>query len=175
MAADPTLTTDRLVMAPHGLADFAELMAMWSEPQVTRFLGGHPASEEDSWARLLRYAGSWALLGYGFWAIRRRNDGVYLGSAGYLDGRRSGVAGIGGDPEIGWSLAIAAQGEGYAGEAVAAALGWGRGRFRRAVAMIHADNAASIKVAAHAGFNKFAHARYKDEPMGLWEYHFARD
>jgi RimJ/RimL family protein N-acetyltransferase len=175
MPVDPTLHTDRLVLAPHGLADFDDLSVLWADPQVTRFLGGHPASEEESWARLMRYAGSWALLGYGFWAIRRRSDGQYLGNAGYLDGRRSGVGSFGGDPEIGWSLAIAAQGQGYAGEAVAAALRWGRGRFRRAVAMIHADNAASTKVAARAGFNKFAHARYKDEPMGLWEHRFPRD
>jgi RimJ/RimL family protein N-acetyltransferase len=172
MDADPTLKTDRLMLVPHGLGDFDAMMAMWTDPAVTRFLGGHPASEEDSRARLLRYAGSWALLGYGFWAIRRRGDGQYLGSAGYLDGRRTGVGSFGGDPEIGWSLAIAAQGQGYALEAVTAALGWGRGRFSRTVAMIHTDNAASVKVAARCGFGKFAHARYKDEPMGLWEHCF---
>ena len=172
MTAEATLTTDRLTLAPHGLADFVDLVAIWADPAVVRFLGGHPASEEETWARLQRYAGSWALLGYGFWAIRRRSDGQFLGSAGFLEARRTGVASFGGDPEIGWNLNTAAQGQGYAGEAVAAALGWGRGRFGRVVAMIHVDNMASAKLAARCGFGRFADARYKDEPMGLWEYRY---
>lgn len=173
-----TLTTDRLTMTPHGLADFPELVRLWSDPQVVRFLGGAPHAEEDIWARLLRYAGSWALLGFGFWAVRTTVDGAYIGDVGFLEGRRSGVHGFDGDPEIGWSLHVAAQGKGYASEAVKGALQWGaahfEGRFNRAVAMIHPDNAASVAVAARCNFRHFAVARYKDAPTGLWEHRFLR-
>ena len=76
MAAALTITTDRLVMTPHAIADFAEMAAMWADPQVVRFLGGAPHSEEDCWARLLRYAGNWTLLGFGSWAVRLRDGGA---------------------------------------------------------------------------------------------------
>jgi RimJ/RimL family protein N-acetyltransferase len=178
MTNDAIITTDRLIMAPHSLADFPDLVRLWSDPQVVRFLGGTPHSDEDIWARLLRYAGSWALLGFGFWAVRARDNGAYLGDVGYLEGRRGGVDGFHGDPEIGWSLHVAAQGQGYASEAVRGALDWGAdefdGRFNRTVAMINPDNAASVAVAARCGFRHFSVARYKDAPTGLWEYRFPR-
>lgn len=167
---DRVILTERLVMAPHERDDFGDMAAMWADPAVVRFLGGAVASNEDSWARLLRYVGSWALLGYGFWAVRRRDDGVFLGDVGFLDGRRTGVDGFDGDPEIGWSLNVAAHGKGYASEAVVAALGWGATRFGRCVAMIDPENAASTALARRCEFQRFAEGRYKDAPTGLWEY-----
>ena len=174
IAGDRTLTTDRLVMTPHQRGDFAKLAALWANPQVVRFIGGQPSSEEESWARLLRYAGCWAVMGFGFWAVRDRESGAYLGDVGYLEGRRAGLDGFGGDPEIGWCLDPAFHGKGFASEAVRAALGWGAAHLapqhRRVVAMIHPDNAASVTVAARCNFRHYAVARYKDEPAGLWEY-----
>lgn len=170
MVDNRIITTARLVMAPHGRADFADVAAMWSDERVVRFLGGVAFSEEESWARLLRYAGSWSLLGYGFWAVRRRDNGAFVGDVGFLEGRRTGVEGFHGDPEIGWTLKICEHGQGFATEATRAALDWGSGRFRRTVAMINPDNAASVAVAARNGFRHFSWARYKDAPIGLWEH-----
>jgi len=174
MTNDRTLATDRLVMTPHARGDFADLAALWADQRVVRFIGGQPSSEEESWARLLRYAGCWALMGFGFWAVRDRASGIFLGDVGFLEERRAGLDGFGGDPEIGWCLTPAAQGQGFAAEAVRAALVWGAAHFgtqhRRTVAMIHPDNAASVTVAARCGFRHYAVARYKDEPTGLWEY-----
>jgi RimJ/RimL family protein N-acetyltransferase len=157
-------------MAPHGLSDFPEQAAMWADPDVVRYIGGVPSSPEDAWARLLRVAGTWSLLGFGMWAVRERASGAYLGDIGYLEARRTGVEGFNGDPEIGWTLVTAAHGKGFASEAVAAALGWGAGRFKRTVAMIHPENAASEAVAVRAGFSRFGDATYKDAPVGLWDY-----
>lgn len=173
MNADRRMTTARLTMAPHGIADFADFAAMWADPAVVRLLGGVPSNEEDSWARLLRYAGNWGLLDYGFWCVRRRDTGAYLGDVGYLDAKRTGVDGFDGDPEIGWSLVTAAHGQGFATEAVKAALGWGATRFGRAVAMINPLNAPSEAVARRCGFELFAESRYKDAPTRLWDYRFA--
>jgi RimJ/RimL family protein N-acetyltransferase len=170
MADDRTLTTERLTMSPHGLDDFAEFSAMWCEPQIVRYFGVGPFADEDNWQRLMRYAGNWALLGCGFWAVRRRDTGLYLGDVGFFDGHRTGVAGFDGSPEIGWSLAGAAQGQGFATEAVRAALGWGAGRFNRTVAMIHPDNSPSLAVATRCGFAPFALAEYRDAPVELWDY-----
>lgn len=159
-------------MTPHGIGDFAELMAMWADPAVVRLQGGIPSNEEESWARLLRYTGNWALLGYGFWCTRRRDSGAYIGDIGFLEARRTGVDGFDGDPEIGWSLTVAAQGHGFATEAVTSALRWGTGRFNRTVAMINPENTASEAVARRCGFRQFGVSRYKDAPTRLWDYHF---
>jgi RimJ/RimL family protein N-acetyltransferase len=164
------LTTDRLTMRPHVEADFADLKAMWADPDVVRLLGGVPNNEEESWARLLRYAGNWALRGHGFWCVRRRDTGAYIGDIGFLDAKRTGVDGFGDDPEIGWSLTTASHGQGFATEAVQAALAWGGTRFSRTVAMINPENTASEAVARRCGFVQFATGRYKDAPTGLWDY-----
>lgn len=173
MTGDRSITTTRLTMAPHSIADFDDLAAMWADPDVVRLLGGTPSNAEDSWARLLRYAGNWALLGYGFWCVRHSATGAYLGDVGYLEARRTGVEGFDGDPEIGWSLATAAHGQGFATEAVQAALGWGAGHFGRTVAMINPLNAPSEAVARRCGFEVFADSHYKDAPTRLWERRFA--
>jgi len=173
MTDDRSITTARLTMAPHAVSDFDDLAAMWADASVVRLLGGMPSNQEDSWARLMRYAGNWALLGYGFWCVRHRETGAYLGDVGYLEARRTGVEGFDGDPEIGWSLNTAAHGQGFATEAVQAALDWGAGRFDRAVAMINPLNAPSEAVAHRCGFEVFADSRYKDAPTRLWELRFA--
>jgi RimJ/RimL family protein N-acetyltransferase len=58
----PALDTDRLTLRGHGLADFADSLRLWSDPDVTRYIGGRPFTEEEVWSRLLRYAGHWSLL-----------------------------------------------------------------------------------------------------------------
>jgi RimJ/RimL family protein N-acetyltransferase len=64
------LETDRLIMRPHVRADFDDSFAMWSDPEVTRFIGGQPSTREETWSRLLRYVGHWTMLGFGYWAVR---------------------------------------------------------------------------------------------------------
>jgi hypothetical protein len=41
-----------------------------TNPDVTRHIGGKPYTEEESWARFLRYFGHWLLLGFGYWPLR---------------------------------------------------------------------------------------------------------
>ena len=48
---------------------------MWADPAVTRFIGGRVFNREEVWARLLRYAGHWQWMGYGFWAIEEKESG----------------------------------------------------------------------------------------------------
>ena len=68
----PVLRTDRLTMRPHRLEDFPDTAALWADPEVVRFIGGHPLSREESWARFLRYLGHWTALGFGYWTVRHR-------------------------------------------------------------------------------------------------------
>jgi RimJ/RimL family protein N-acetyltransferase len=140
------------------------------DPGVVRFLGGVPATREETWRKILASPGLWVLLGYGYWVAERREDGAYLGQIGFADFKREMTPSIEGIPEMGWILAPRAQGQGYATEAVHAALAWadetlGGGEI---VAIISHENSASIRVAEKAGFGVREDADYKGEPILLF-------
>lgn len=164
-----TLRTARLALAPHTLADFDDSAALWADPEVVRYIGGKPSTEAESWVRLMRCAGSWALLGLGYWVVREAASGRFVGEVGFGDFRRGVGAEFDEVPEAGWVLATWAHGQGYAGEAVAAALAWGDAWFKgpRTVCMIDPDNAASLRVAARAGYAEYARTDYRDSPIVL--------
>ena len=105
---------------------------MWADPVVTRHIGGRPFTREEVWARLLRYRGHWAHLGYGFWLIEDKASGEFLGETGFAEFQRAILPPIEGTPEIGWVLATRAHGLGYATEAVRAAVAWGDKHFQGA-------------------------------------------
>lgn len=69
----PTLRTERLVLRGHRREDLGDCAAMWADPEVTRYLGGRPFSEEEVWGRLLRYVGHWAIMGFGDSGARLRS------------------------------------------------------------------------------------------------------
>jgi RimJ/RimL family protein N-acetyltransferase len=162
------LTTERLTLRPHMLADFAESAALWGDSQVTRFIGGRPFTPEEVWSRLLRYAGHWALLEHGFWVVRERLSGAFVGEVGLQDARRDMAPPLNA-PEMGWVLSPTAQGKGYATEAVRAALAWGEGHFghARSVCIISPDNLASLRVADKTGFRHTGGRALHGEPVLL--------
>jgi RimJ/RimL family protein N-acetyltransferase len=166
----PVLETERLLLRPHRLADFDACCTMWGDPAVTRYIGGKPSTPEDVWGRLLRYAGHWSLMGYGYWAIEEKSFGRFIGEAGFADFKRDITPSLGNDPEIGWALAPVAHGKGYATEVVAALLEWGDANLasKRTVCLIHPDNSPSIYVAKKCGYKEFARTNYKGQPSILF-------
>jgi RimJ/RimL family protein N-acetyltransferase len=169
-AAAPTIETARLRLRGHRVADFADCAAMWGDAAVARHIGGRPSSAEESWARILRYAGLWPLLGYGYWAVAEKASGRFVGDVGFADFKRDMQPSFDGAPEIGWVLASWAHGQGFATEAVGAAVAWGDRHFGAAptVCMIDPDNAASIRVAEKCGYREYARATYKGQPAILF-------
>jgi len=165
----PTLATARLTLSAPELSDFEDSAAMWSEPMVTRFIGGRTATPEESWQRLLRARGLWALLGFGYWAVRETETGRYVGEVGFADFHRGIEPSIDGVPEMGWALAGWAQGQGFATEAIAAALSWGKDQWGDApvVCLIDPDNAPSLKLAHKMGFLEVARTTYREAPTIL--------
>jgi RimJ/RimL family protein N-acetyltransferase len=87
-SAVPVVETDRLRLRAHTSADYPVSAAMWADADVTRFIGGRPFTAEESWMRVLRCAGHWALNGYGFWVVEERATGKFLGEAGFMDFKR---------------------------------------------------------------------------------------
>jgi len=158
----PDIRTERLLLRRHRLDDFPAALAMWSDPNVTRYIGGTPSTEQQVWSRILTYAGHWALLDFGFWAVEEAHTGTFIGEAGFANFRRDIDAAMRDVPEIGWVLAPQAHGKGFATEAVRAIAAWGDERFgaARTVCLIHPDNAASIRVARKCGYHEFRRSRF---------------
>ncbi|HEX2076144.1 MAG TPA: GNAT family N-acetyltransferase [Longimicrobium sp.] len=169
--AVPSLETARLTLRGHTLEDFDESAAMWGDPLVTRHIGGRPSTAEEAWARVLRYPGLWALLGYGYWVVREKHSGRFVGEVGLADFRREVTPALDGAPEAGWVLAPWAHGRGYATEAVRAALSWADAHLAlpRTVCLIAPENAASLRVAEKCGFRELARGTYKGEATILCE------
>lgn len=164
----PLIETERLRLRAHGLADFDSMAAMWGDPDVVRFIGGKPATREEVWSRLHRYAGHWAILGFGYWAIEEKAGGRFVGEGGFADFRRELGANFDA-PEHGWSLARWAQGQGFAFEAMAATLVWAEPHFARRdfVCMIEPQNAPSLRLAAKLGYHEQLRTFYRGAEVSL--------
>ena len=166
----PIIETARLRLRSLQESDLDVQAAMLGDPEYMRFLGGHPLEREESWRKMLCGPGLWAMLGYGYWGIERREDGAYLGQVGFADFKRDVKPSVEGIPEMGWLLAPNAHGKGFASEAVAAALDWATTSLagREIVAIIDPANAPSIRVAEKAGFSERETASYRGEPILLF-------
>ncbi len=165
----PVIETERLLMRGHRLADLDASAAMWADPSVRRYTGVVPSTLLQSWARVRGYVGHWALLGFGYWVVEERATANFIGEAGFADFKR-GVEQINGVPEIGWALIPAAHGNGYATEAVRAAIAWGDHNLesKRTVCMIDPQNLASLRVADKCGYREFARTVYNGDPTILF-------
>lgn len=167
----PTITTARLTLRGHHLDDFADCVRLWSDPDVIRYIATRPFTEEEIWARLLRYVGHWSLMGFGYWMVRETTTDRFVGEVGFAEHRRELTPSIVGVPESGWVLTPSAHGQGFATEAVRAVVEWGDVHFgrTRTVCLIAPDNGPSLRVAEKAGYREFARASYKDNPTILLE------
>ncbi len=97
----PLIETTRLRLRSFGESDLDAQAAVLADPAVMRFLGAEPHTREESWRRMLSSAGLWPMLGYGYWLVERKADGVYLGQVGFADFKRDMAPSIEGLPEMG--------------------------------------------------------------------------
>jgi RimJ/RimL family protein N-acetyltransferase len=167
----PTLETERLRLRAHTRHDLDACFAIWGDPDVTRFIGGKPSTREESWARIVRCAGLWALMGYGFWAIEDKASGRVVGDIGIMESKRAIVPSFEGQPEVGWALAPSVHGMGYASEALSAVLGWADANLSAPslVCIIAPGNAPSLKLAVKFGFCEKVRTTYHNEPIVQFE------
>jgi RimJ/RimL family protein N-acetyltransferase len=170
-AFNTVLETERLVLRPPRLEDFDDIFAMWSDVEVTRLITGAPFTREEAWARLLRGVGHWVLQGFGHWIVREKQSGKFVGEVGFVQYRRGVTPTFDDAPEAGWMLARAAQRQGYASEAVRAALQWADARWPggRTVCIISPENARSLDLARKFAYVEQGRVSYKGEPTVLLE------
>ncbi|MDR9784045.1 GNAT family N-acetyltransferase [Rhizobium redzepovicii] len=161
----PTLETERLTLRPHRLDDFGAHAALWADEDVVHFITGIPSTREQSWSRMLRIAGMWHHMGFGFLAIEEQASGRFIGEAGFMESRREMEPSIEGTMEVGWALMPSVHGRGYATEALTALIGWGQTHFpgKPMSCIISPENQASLRVAAKLGFREITRTQYNGE------------
>lgn len=120
------LVTRRLLLRRWRADDRAAFGAINADPEVMRHFPKRLAQEESD-ALLVRLQDRWQADGFGFAAVERRADGVLLGMVGLSRVRFGMGFPLDGAVEVGWRLAPAHWGEGYATEAARAWLAYGFG------------------------------------------------
>ena len=79
----PTVETARLRLRAFHAADLDAYSAMQANPEIMRhLLTGNTATPVQTWYTMLTSMGSWALRGYGMWAVEEIAGGRFVGSVG---------------------------------------------------------------------------------------------
>jgi RimJ/RimL family protein N-acetyltransferase len=115
------IETERLILREWRDADIDPFAAMCADPRVMATLGSLMTRAETA-ALVGRAVSLQARDGHCFWAMEARDTGEFFGWCGLIRGNAPTIAG---KLEIGWRLAHAHWGKGYAREAAQASLDWG--------------------------------------------------
>lgn len=165
----PLLETPRLRLRPHRAEDWAALIDLWTNPETVRFVGGGAiASPQEIWFRLLRYAGMWPILGYGYWLVEEKATGDLVGDIGFGDFHRDTDPPMLGQPEAGWVLHPKHHGKGYATEATQAMFAWADATgLPSSFCIISPGNKPSLRIAEKLGFTLSGSIRIRTETIHL--------
>jgi RimJ/RimL family protein N-acetyltransferase len=153
------IETERLILRPLAPADVDELVALGEDPEVARFVGALGRAEAEERVRAAER--EWAERGHGMFAVLDRTSGRFRGRAGLKHWPQFD------ETEVGWVLRRDAWGRGYATEAGRACLEWGFANLPAPyfTAMIHPDNALSIRVAGRLGMVRWRADVLLDSPV----------
>lgn len=167
----PIVETERLIVRALEPGDVEPLAALWCDPAATAYLGG--ARKFDDICRTLR--DDLALPeqpAFDLWPTIDKASGRVVGHCGLLDKEIDGRIEV----ELVYVIEPAAWGRGFATEAGRAIRDFGvtaRG-YRRLVALIHPQNAASERVAGKLGFHCEGEVQRPHGPMRLYAFMPAR-
>ena len=154
------LETERLVLRKPEAGDRDGYAELWGNEEVVRFLGGRTLSPDEVAAGIERMLKQWDRHGVGLFSVLRKDDERLVGRVGYLlwDSERwvNAMSEELDEPlelEIGWVVARAFWGQGYATEAAIACRDHAFGPLgrNRVISLIAPENVASIRVAEKIG------------------------
>ena len=142
----PILETQRLILRAPEAGDFEAWAAFAGDEEAARYLGG-AQPRAVALRQMCTMAGAWTVRGFSMFSVVEKATGRWVGRLGPW--QPEGWPGL----EIGWGLARAAWGKGYATEGAAACmdyvfdiLGW-----RDVIHCIDPQNAGSQAVASRLG------------------------
>jgi RimJ/RimL family protein N-acetyltransferase len=147
------LRTERLILRPWRPEDAVPMAAVNSDPAVTEFLNRRMDAAATA-AFLDRTEAHWAEHGFGHWAVEPTagpSAGVMIGFVGVT--YPTFLPELATRPELGWRLAAASWGSGFATEAAQAARddAFTRLALPELISIIHPDNDRSRRVATKLG------------------------
>ncbi len=146
------LLTERLLLRPYEAGDATDFFTLLDHSR-TRLLASFPdrlqaaATLADARSQLATFASDWRTGHFYVFGIWLRQLGAYVGDICLMPQR-------GGQAEIGYYLAVTAEGQGYAREALGAVVAFGFEvvRAQRLLIRCFADNARGQAVAQALGF-----------------------
>lgn len=152
------IETARLILRLPAPRDRAALHAMWADPQVMAELG--PVKDAAASDAALAKHDGYRHEGLGFWTVERRDDGAVLGFCGLKRGDAHNP--IAGEIEAGWIIDRPYWRQGFAREAMVAALDWGWAHFdvARIVAITSAINRKSQMLMDRLGMVRLADGNF---------------
>ena len=166
----PTLETARLILRPPTAADFDAVAKLLADEVVMRFLGGVQV-RPVAWRSFVSTVGSWPILRRD---VRRPHRGEHRHLVREAEPRVGPIRPEGWPgTEVGWALARAAWGQGYAVEAASAAMDFAVDVLG-CIEIIHcidAENQPSRAVAARLGSTLLRQDRLPapiDEDIDIW-------
>jgi RimJ/RimL family protein N-acetyltransferase len=153
VSAPRQLRTERLLLRPWRTEDREPFAALNADPAVMEYF---PAtlSRAESDARAERFDSDIRRLGYGFWAVEIPGEAPFVGFIG-LDATDDGMP-FSPAVEVGWRLARAHWGHGFASEGARAALAFGFEQLglEQIVALTAAGNQRSQRVMERLGMQR---------------------
>ena len=163
---DALVTTARLSLRLHRESDLERLVAIYSRPEVARFLLEEPWTLDSGATHLERRLARTGLdEPAGSLALAVEHEGLLIGAVSVrrTDQERRTV-------EVGWTLDPVHGGNGYATEAVTAVLQFAFERHdaHRAIAQMDARNDTSARLAKRLGMRQEAHFRSDFWSKGEW-------
>ena len=153
----PTLETERLSVRWLEAADVPALFEIFSDPEVTRFWSSPPLRDHADAAKLLKQIHTYFAAGELYqWGIARRSDDRVIGTCTLASIAREHKR-----AEIGFALAHAQWGRGYASEAVRALLdhAFDTLELHRIEADVDPRNQSSLRLVERFGFEREGYAR----------------
>ena len=121
-AAPPVLATERLVLRRLTEADAPFILVLLNDPAWLEFIGDKGVRTHEDARNYLRNGpiAMYEREGFGLFLVERRRDGIPMGMSGLI--RRPSLA----DVDIGFAFLPDHRGQGYAHEAAAAVMAYGR-------------------------------------------------
>jgi RimJ/RimL family protein N-acetyltransferase len=167
-ATVPVFETPRLTLRAPRLSDYPAYEVVFTSERA-QYMGG-PFTEDEAFADFCQGVAGWLLRGAGMWTFTLRGDDAPLGWI-YLWQEKGDP-----EPEMGWVLVEAAEGQGFVTEAARAVMPhalalFGPGRF---VSYIDAGNARSARIAQALGARRDAVAEAAMAARGETDLHVYR-
>ena len=162
------LETDRLILRHQTVEDAAFMLELWNDPSWIQNIGdpGVRTVEEARGRIATRGVESYETLGYGFYLVELKDGGLPLGICGFA--KRDFLE----EPDVGFAFLPRYWGKGYAYEAAAAVMEYGKSvlGFTRIVAITSEHNEASGKLLEKLGlqFEKLLPYPGRDEMVRLY-------